>query len=809
MSTRARIAGAVIGLALLGAAGCGSAWTQHRAERELQRAESLAARGRADDAIERLSALIEACPNYAEAHLLLIRLRSQTAQAVVHMEFEQKIKARPDSALLHFLAGYSASGPAAQAAHYRKALELDPDLVLAQLEMGRACRSSEVNDLAASRQALEYAAALRPEWAEAHLERARTLAALGEAPEAIAAYRRAIELQRGCEAAWFELACLESARQPAEAEKTLLEAVRHCPTSGRLWWHLADFQWARGSWRNATAPLERALAAAAPDAPFAPEARSRLAACYLARGWHRSARRLGPTAWAEAAEEMAAGRLSAEGFRLLRVARLAAGPERADRLQEAARYAPTSLLIRRELADALFASGSFGPAAAAYAEVLAARPGVAGLRLRCAQAELLAGRPAAALARLGADRRRLEREATWLAADAEAIKAQQLPPDAVAACHTALGKEAEARHKALRACIEKSPSYLTPRLALAQSLARAGALAEARAVLDAAAGIPGHPLAEADLQLQLGDLALAENAYPKAIAHYRAAIARCPELACAHGALAMACVASGEFAPAREALGRQLALDPQSYDLPTPSPAADGPGHLLMPRFEPGDVLRYRYSTDGGQPGRALASVEFNYVVESVADGHLVQGRLAVAAVGGRSVEGGRDFVGARPYVECSTCFGLVALDRPAQGVPREFAHLPWLVQLLHGPALPAPRRVGQRWHATAWTDRGRPYGGDVAFERLQGRKAHLSMAIRHERTAQNPATSLERVAAEGRADIVFDLARQVVERVEITLRQTLADRRGSVAELPPWFHRLELLRVERGAGKPFLKQRP
>ena len=817
---------AAAGAIAIAAAGCAAA-PQVRAARDVRLAQRLAQRGRADEAIERLYSLLDTQPQCVDAHLLLIRLRSPAARAVVHKEYLQRLRAEPENALMHFLAGYSADGPSAQVAHYGRALALDPDLAEAQLEMARVCRTREVNEPVASLRAIENAVALRPEWAEAHIERARSLAALGETQEAIAACRRAIQLEPSHEAAWFELACLQSVAEPAATEPTLAEAVRRCPASGRLWWHLADFQWARGAWREAEGTLERALALE-PGAHWAREGRNRLAACYLSRGRHREARALGATIWQPAAHEMAAGRLSPQAFRLLRVACLGNGPERVRRLQEAARHAPASRVVACELGDALLAAGSFASAAAAYAGALeegegrGVRPAPLPLpegevRVRCARAELLAGRPSAALAHLGAERRQPSREAAWLVADAEGLKAGNLALEAIIACHTALqaktqpssadGAARRARHAALRACIEKFPAYLTPRLALAHWLAEKGGAAEARAVLEAAAAMRGHALSEADCQLQLGELALAAAEPARAAKHFLAAIERSPDLARAHGALARARVAAGELGPALDALSRQLALDPESYDLVPPNAPGEA-GHLLVPRFERGDALRYRYSTDGGQPGRKLACVDFDYVVETVSPGHLVHGRIEVVAVSGRAVEGGIDLVGARSHIECSACFGLVAADRPARGVPREFADLLWLVQLLHGPALPIPRRTGQSWQSTAWTERGRVCCGPVEFVRLQRQKAYLGLGIRHEREAGDTTTRFERVAAEGRAEVVFDLARQVVERVELRLHRTVSDGRGSDAALPPWLHRLELVRIERGADKSLLRSR-
>jgi hypothetical protein len=158
--------------------------------------------------------------------------------------------------------------------------------------------------------------------------------------------------------------------------------------------------------------------------------------------------------------------------------------------------------------------------------------------------------------------------------------------------------------------------------------------------------------------------------------------------------------------------------------------------------------------------------------------------------------------VGVRIPFRCSCLFGLVAVEPPAGRVPREFAHLLWLVQFLFGPALPTPRWPGQAWRDAAWAERGAAYGGHVTFLRTHGATAHLSRAIRYERPLADVTTEMEFLEAGGRAAIAFDLTRRLCARVEITLNQTVRDRQGSRAELPAWMHKIELVKVERGARK-------
>jgi len=808
LNRHVRAIGLAVGLLLASGAAQAEPLSQRRAERALDRARRLAEKGETGGAVEVLDTLLETNPDYIEAHLLFIELRAKSAQPVVQKEYERRLTKEPTSALLHFLVGYTAADPKAKLQHYRKGIELDPNLFHAHLELGRLCRLPAVGDLPASQRALETATALRPMSSEAHLELGRTFDALGQLRDAIAEYRRAVELDSGCEAGWLGLLrALRRQPQPAKGdpvEEALGQALAGCPRSGALWWQRADVRWARRQFREAVFPLECALDYG-PKANYAVEAKNRLACGYLLQGWYRSARRLGPTAWDAAVAEMAEGRLSAEAFRAL-----VEPPDRRPlALLKTVRVAPKSAVIHEALGQALFDGENYAAAAKAFVEAMLLRPGDSELRWRTALAYLLAGNPSAALTPLQLDRARLSRDAAWLIADAEALAARQVSLEAITARHAARalrGQNPAERLRLLRACVEKFPSYLTARLELAHALRDAGTDGEARTLLKESDTIKGHLLVEADRQVQLGDFALADKAPAEAILHYKAAVERCPGVAGYHGALARACVEQGDFGSATDALTRQLVLDPRSYDLPDSGPAGQDPGCSLLPQLEAGDVLRYRYSTDGGQPRRKMAAVEFDYVIEAVRPGHLVEATLEVVAVTGRIVEGGKGFVGVKIPVVCSGCFGLVSVTRPEGFVPREFAHLLWLIQFIHGPALPAPRWPGQAWRETAWTELGRPHGGTVRFERVARRKAHLAKAVSYQKPPAEVAASYEAMDVAGEAAIVFDLQRHVLERVALTTRHTLTTESRGRVELPSWQHRLELLRVERGArkiGKP------
>jgi len=788
----------------------GAARSPARAARAVARARQAARRGRTERALRELRELLDTNPECADAHILYIDLRSDSARAVVRGEYQRQLRDEPGSGLLHLLVGYATDDAAARLRLYRKAVALAPGLFRAQLELGRLCRSEAVDDVAGSLRALEAAVALQPQSAEARVELARALDVAGRRADAVRELERAVGLDRESEAAWLQLAHLLGPK----AGEALERGVEACPRSGRLWWALAERRWAEGRYREAERPLEKALRHGE-GAGYAERATDRLAACYLMEGYSRGARRLGSGRWAEAAGEMAARRLGREAFRLLYEARRSEGAGRLAALERAARLAPESAVVGRALGAARFEGGRFAASAKAYAAVVASRPHDWAARRRCAAARVLAGDAGGAVAVLSQAAGPMPREAGWLLADAEQVGAGGLAREAVEA-RLAAGRGPEARRR-LRACVGKFPRYLTPRVELACVLHAAGRDHEAKAVLDAAEGVAGHPQVEADGQALLGDLALAGKYFAKAIGHYKKAIARRPRTARYHGALARAWVERGELGTAREALEQQLELDPASYDLPDSKPSGQGPGESLEPRLEPGDVLHYRYTTDGGQPGREAAGVEFHYVVDAVQPGGLVEATLEVTGLAGREAEGGRDLVGSKVAVTCSNVFGLVDVGEPPGGLPREFAQLRWLVQFLHGPALPVRRRPGHRWREPAWTELGRLYGGAVHFERVRRGKAELSKAIAYEKPAREGSADFEVMAVRGRAAWVLDLRRRVLERAEVTTQVTLRAEGGSEAELPPSRHGLVLLSVERGAREgrgrrliasvPYIKQ--
>ncbi len=792
------------------AAAQAAALSPRQARRALDHARRIATK-RPNEAVAEIRALIETNPELLDAHLLLLRVSGEGAREVLRREYELKAEAEPRNALLRFVLGRLADSPASRLACYKKAVELDPNFFEAQLAVGRLCRLPAVDDLAGSRRALEAAVALKPHSASAHAELGLTLAAAGLKPQAAASFRRALDLDEGCESAWLGLSRVV---EPERAEKILEQGARECGRSAPLWWELARLRWTKGRFRDAIRPLERALRYE-PSAPFATRAREMLACAYLMQGWHRSARRIGATRWSPAAEEMARGKLSKEAFGKLYLAETTP-TRRLALLADADRLAPRSMLVKRAYGAALLRAERWVEAALVLTQALALAPDDQALRQRCAAAHLATGDVRAALAAIGAERNRPNRQEACLLAEAEAVKAGQLEVAAVRARHLALAAGEADREARLREVLERYPKALAARVDLAGLLAAAGRQAEAQAIAEEGLRLGGHPLLLSELHAILGQVALDERSLASAIEHYRKATELAPAVARHHGGLARAYLARGEFGPAGKALVRQLSLDPNSYDLPTSRPASNEAACSLVPRLATGDVLHYRYSTDGGQPGREMASVAFDYVVEAVHGGQLVEATVEITGTSGRPVEGGNEFVGTRIPLSCSSYFGLVDLERPRR-LPGEFDQLPWLAQFVQGPALPVPKRPGEAWREPAWTTFSRLYGGEVHFQGVRRGKALLTKTIAYRKPAPEPTADYEVMAVKAEGTLVFDLERRLVERVELVARLTLFTEEGSRAELPPWRHRLELLGVERGArpqsgrvlieGVPYVRQ--
>ncbi|MBM4043029.1 MAG: tetratricopeptide repeat protein, partial [Planctomycetes bacterium] len=96
---------------LLGAGGCQPAPSPQQAAIALSRARHLAERGKTDAAVEALYRILDHYPNNAEANLLFIELRAPMERAVVQREYERRLKAEPENALLYFLLGKAHEEP--------------------------------------------------------------------------------------------------------------------------------------------------------------------------------------------------------------------------------------------------------------------------------------------------------------------------------------------------------------------------------------------------------------------------------------------------------------------------------------------------------------------------------------------------------------------------------------------------------------------------------------------------------------------------------------------------------------------------
>lgn len=144
------------------------------------------------------------------------------------------VRADPDSALAHYNLGlaYGSTGRARSAEeHYRRALEIDPELVEAWVNLGgvRLQQWDFEGCLAATREAV----ARRPNSAIAHFNMGQAHLYLGHAEELVACNRRALELDPRNGAAHYYLAVgLLASDQVDEARKELNLAVRlgHRPT---------------------------------------------------------------------------------------------------------------------------------------------------------------------------------------------------------------------------------------------------------------------------------------------------------------------------------------------------------------------------------------------------------------------------------------------------------------------------------------------------------------------------------------------------------------------------------------------------
>ena len=227
------------------------------------RHRSWPARGRIDEAIAHYRKALEIKPDYAEAHTTWAspwRGRGRVDEAIAH--YQKALETKPDYAEAHNNLGLALAGRGQvdeAIAHYRKALEIKPDYAEAHNNLGRrlgaaaggSTRRSPITrrpwksspttprptttsaSLLAGRGRIDEAIAhyrkaleIKPDYAEAHYNLGDVLAGRGQIDEAIAHYRKALEIKPD----YAEAHSTSATLWPA-ADRT----TRRSPITGRPW----------------------------------------------------------------------------------------------------------------------------------------------------------------------------------------------------------------------------------------------------------------------------------------------------------------------------------------------------------------------------------------------------------------------------------------------------------------------------------------------------------------------------------------------------------------------------------------------
>jgi tetratricopeptide (TPR) repeat protein len=193
---------------------------------QLQEALDLTYADRIPEATEKAYQLLQAAPDFVEAHRLYIDLLAAQGRAEDAIHFYRlALDANPDSPAAHYLYGRSTNAPTIAEGEFRAALELDPDFAWAHHGLGAALAMR--GDLEGGIAEFERAIALKPDMTDAHNHLANLYLSQDRADDAVAAYRRAIEMAPDRPDAYFYLGTYFAHHERMEEAAELLEdAVR-------------------------------------------------------------------------------------------------------------------------------------------------------------------------------------------------------------------------------------------------------------------------------------------------------------------------------------------------------------------------------------------------------------------------------------------------------------------------------------------------------------------------------------------------------------------------------------------------------
>ncbi len=192
--------------------------------------------GRIEEAGARFEKVLKLRPGHVEALMNLGNVELARARPRRALErFLQAVKREPGMATIHKRMGTAhrqlRDSRAARAA-YEKAVELDPEDAEAWSNLGVIL--AESGEFEAGRKACETAVTVEPRYASAHNNLGLILGALGRTREALAAFRKAIELDRLGPPSYLNLAReLVRARDVAAAKEVLEDLLEIAPDHPR------------------------------------------------------------------------------------------------------------------------------------------------------------------------------------------------------------------------------------------------------------------------------------------------------------------------------------------------------------------------------------------------------------------------------------------------------------------------------------------------------------------------------------------------------------------------------------------------